>query len=78
MRADGPVTTRLWSALGGLALSSLALPVVWKPVVLAVILGQFLLIRAFALVGAFVIVSAGLHVWWHERRAARIVPTARR
>ena len=115
VRADPLATSLIWSALVGTALSSIALPFVWKEVAIADFplflalgvlgaAGQALVVRAFSLspastlapfgyfslifsslwgftffgqlpdrftvLGALVIVGAGLYVWSRERRAS--------
>lgn len=116
VRSDGVITSMLWSALVGTAVSALVLPFVWQPVAVGDLwaflamglLGtaaQGLLIRAFSMaeasmlapfgyaglvfssasgwaffgqlpdrwtvLGALVIVAAGIYVWHRETRAAR-------
>lgn len=116
VRADAVMTSVLWSAVIGTALTSLILPFVWQPVEIADLpafallaifgtISQYLLVRAFStaeagalapfgytgliwaglwgwmffgqlpdlatVIGAGIIVAAGLYVWSREARKKR-------
>lgn len=116
VRGDSVVTSVLWSAVVGTALTSLVLPFVWQPIALSDLwafallagfgtISQYLLVRAFStaeagalapfgytgliwaglwgwlffgqlpdlwtVIGALLIVLAGLYVWSREARIAR-------